>query len=141
MFEKDLHSGSLRLEELPSTIRVIRSGPSVENSITKHRDKAEIIASILEVTSSSGATRNKIAYKSFLSYKILRKYLSFMLEKGLIEARVEKKNPASFISTDRGRRRTGNNNGKVVDLKNIDMPFLNVIAEKDDLVAPESIRL
>jgi hypothetical protein len=26
------------------------------------------------------------------------------LKKGLIEARVEKKNPASFISTDRGRR-------------------------------------
>jgi polyhydroxyalkanoate synthase len=31
-----------------------------------------------------------------------------------------------------------NNNDKVVDLKNVDMPFLNVIAEKDDLVAPES---
>ena len=33
---------------------------------------------------------------------------------------------------------TANNSGKLVDLKNFDMPFLNVIAEKDDLVAPES---
>jgi polyhydroxyalkanoate synthase subunit PhaC len=31
-----------------------------------------------------------------------------------------------------------NSEGKVVDLMNINIPFLNVIAEKDDLVAPES---
>ena len=29
-------------------------------------------------------------------------------------------------------------NGKVVNLKNITMPFLNVVAQKDDLVAPSS---
>ena len=67
---EELHSGSLKLEELRSTIAVVRSDPSVENSITKHRDKAQIIASILELTSSSGATRRKIAYKSFLSYNL-----------------------------------------------------------------------
>jgi predicted transcriptional regulator len=104
--KKDFHSGFLRLEGLSFTIAVVvRPAPSVENSITKHRDKAQIIASILEVTSSSGTTRKKIAYKSFLSYKLLRKYLSFMLEKGLIETRQEKRNSISFfISTDRGRR-------------------------------------
>jgi len=31
-----------------------------------------------------------------------------------------------------------NSDGKIVNLRNIDMPFLNVIAEKDDLVAPAS---
>ena len=34
---------------------------------------------------------------------------------------------------------TANNSGKLVDLKNFDMPFLNVIAEKDDLIAPASV--
>ena len=29
-------------------------------------------------------------------------------------------------------------NGKIVNLKNITMPFLNVVAQKDDLVAPSS---
>jgi polyhydroxyalkanoate synthase len=29
-------------------------------------------------------------------------------------------------------------NGKIVNLKNITMPFLNVVAQKDDLVAPIS---
>jgi predicted transcriptional regulator len=103
--KKDFHSGSLRLEGLPSTITVVvRPDPSIENSIAKHRDKAQIIASILVVTSSSGATRKKIVYKSFLSYKLLHKYLSFMLEKCSIETRQEKRNSTSFISTDRGRR-------------------------------------
>ena len=34
---------------------------------------------------------------------------------------------------------TANNSGKLVDLKNFDMPFLNVIVEKDDLIAPASV--
>ncbi len=31
-----------------------------------------------------------------------------------------------------------NNNDKIIDLKNINMPFLNIVADKDDLVAPRS---
>jgi predicted transcriptional regulator len=105
MFAKHgFHSGTLKLQGLRSTIGIVRSDSRIENSITKHRDKAEIIASILQVTSSYGATRKKIAYKSYISYKLLRKYLSFMLEKGLIETREEKSNSTSFVSTDRGRR-------------------------------------
>lgn len=58
--KKDFHSGFLRLEGLSSTIAVVvRPAPSVENSITKHRDKAQIIASILEVTSSSGGYKEE----------------------------------------------------------------------------------
>ena len=101
---EELQLGYLKLEKWHSKIGVDRWGPSVQNSITKHRDKVEIIAAILEITASSGATNTKIAYRSLLSYKMLRKYLLFMLEKGLIEIREEKKKSTSFISTDRGRR-------------------------------------
>lgn len=31
-----------------------------------------------------------------------------------------------------------NGNNKIVNLKNITMPFLNIVAQKDDLVAPTS---
>lgn len=55
MFRKDgFHSGSLKSEELRSTIAVVRSDLSVDISITKHRDKAQIIASILEVQGLQG---------------------------------------------------------------------------------------
>jgi poly(3-hydroxyalkanoate) synthetase len=36
---------------------------------------------------------------------------------------------------------SNNSEGKIIDLRNIDMPFLNVIAEKDDLVAPASSKI
>ncbi|MFL6349468.1 MAG: class III poly(R)-hydroxyalkanoic acid synthase subunit PhaC, partial [Nitrososphaeraceae archaeon] len=31
-----------------------------------------------------------------------------------------------------------NDNGKMVSLKNVTMPFLNIVAQNDDLVAPSS---
>lgn len=31
-----------------------------------------------------------------------------------------------------------NNSDKVVNLRNIDMPFLNIVAKRDDLVDPRS---
>ena len=103
---EELQSGSLKLDRWHSKMGgADRKNSYVENSNSKHRDKAEIIASILEITASSGATNTKIAYRAFLSYKILQKYLLFMLEKGLIEIREgEKKTTTSFISTDKGRR-------------------------------------
>ena len=33
---------------------------------------------------------------------------------------------------------SNNNNDTIINLKNINMPFLNIVAEKDDLVAPSS---
>jgi polyhydroxyalkanoate synthase len=35
-----------------------------------------------------------------------------------------------------GERRANNNFDTVVNLRNIDMPFLNIVAKRDDLVAP-----
>jgi predicted transcriptional regulator len=47
-----------------------------------------IIAHILSTindSGSDGANKTSIMYKSFLSYAQLKEYLSFMVEKGLIE--------------------------------------------------------
>ena len=34
-----------------------------------------------------------------------------------------------------------NNSDVIINLTNMNMPFLNIVAEKDDLVAPEQARL
>lgn len=47
-----------------------------------------IIAQMLSTINESdakGATKTSIMYKSFLSYEQLKEYLSFLLEKGLID--------------------------------------------------------
>lgn len=47
-----------------------------------------IIAQMLSTINESdakGATKTSIMYKSFLSYAQLKEYLSFLLEKGLID--------------------------------------------------------
>ena len=72
----------------------------------KNRDRTEIIAAILEVTSSGyRATNTKIIYQSFVSYTMLQEYLSFMMEKGLIEIEEQdKQRTLSIVSTQKGRR-------------------------------------
>ena len=52
------------------------------------RGRYQIIAEILSVINESntkGVTRTSIMYKAFLSHAQLKEYLSFLLEKGLIE--------------------------------------------------------
>ena len=72
----------------------------------KNRDRTEIIVAILEVTSSGyRATNTKIIYQSFVSYTMLQEYLSFMMEKGLIEIEEQdKQRTLSIVSTQKGRR-------------------------------------
>lgn len=41
--------------------------------------------SIINDASTEGANKTSIMYKAFLSYAQLKEYLSFMLEKGLVE--------------------------------------------------------
>jgi predicted transcriptional regulator len=41
--------------------------------------------SIINESDAKGAARTSIMYKSFLSYTQLKEYLSFLLEKGLID--------------------------------------------------------
>jgi len=44
----------------------------------------EIIGSILETANGSSITMTEILYKTYLSHSILKKYLSFLLERGLV---------------------------------------------------------
>jgi predicted transcriptional regulator len=53
-----------------------------------YRGRHQIIAKMLNIINESdakGATKTSIMYKSFLSYAQLKEYLSFLLEKGLID--------------------------------------------------------
>lgn len=53
-----------------------------------YRGSYLIIAQMLSTINESdakGATKTSIMYKSFLSYEQLKEYLSFLLEKGLID--------------------------------------------------------
>jgi predicted transcriptional regulator len=82
--------------------------------IMKYRSKNDIIGHILEAVNSSGdngLTKTKLMYTVFLSYASLQKYLSVLLEKGLIKEQhkelEEKQNQRSsfyyYRITDKGR--------------------------------------
>jgi predicted transcriptional regulator len=54
----------------------------------KNRSRTEIIALILEIANNNdGVNKTKIMYNAFLSYPQLKQYLSFLLEKQLIDYR------------------------------------------------------
>ena len=57
----------------------------------KHRTQEEIAALILETVanSNSGATQTRIMYEAYLSYVQLKRFLSSLLERGLIEYQKE----------------------------------------------------
>jgi predicted transcriptional regulator len=51
--------------------------------LSKYRDRLQIIASILSIT-SSGAKKTRIMYQANLSYKLLCQYLNDVLDAGLV---------------------------------------------------------
>jgi predicted transcriptional regulator len=71
----------------------------------KNRSKTEIINQVLGAAatngkdSSSGATKTQIMYKSFLSFDQLNRYLSLLLENGLLNYN---KKTAKYKVTDKG---------------------------------------
>jgi predicted transcriptional regulator len=53
-----------------------------------YRGRQQIIAKMLNIINASdakGTTRTSIMYKAFLSHAQLKEYLSFLVEKGLID--------------------------------------------------------
>ena len=50
----------------------------------KNRSRTEIVSSILDAA-NGGANKTKIMYKAFLSYGLLREYLSLLMENNLLE--------------------------------------------------------
>ena len=49
-----------------------------------YRDKMEIISRVLEAA-NGGASKIRIMYQALLSYKQMKEYVNFLVEKGLIE--------------------------------------------------------
>ena len=68
----------------------------------KHRAEEEIAALILEaVVNTKRATQTIIMYKAYLSYAQLKRFLSSMFERGLIDYAKEDR---LYTITDKGRR-------------------------------------
>jgi predicted transcriptional regulator len=51
----------------------------------KYRSRSEIITSILEVTNGNRVKITEIQFKTYLSYKLVREYLVYLLQCDLIE--------------------------------------------------------
>jgi predicted transcriptional regulator len=51
----------------------------------KYRSRSEIITSILEVTNGNRIRITEIQFKTYLSYKLVREYLVYLLQCDLIE--------------------------------------------------------
>ena len=51
----------------------------------KYRSRTDVMAAILEATTSGKATRSSIYNKSFLNYERFRAIMSFLIEKEFIE--------------------------------------------------------
>jgi len=49
------------------------------------RERLEIMAEILEITSHGGATKTSIVYKANLNFTIVQRYLRHLESKGIIE--------------------------------------------------------
>jgi predicted transcriptional regulator len=67
----------------------------------KHRCKTDILATILEAAASGEVPKSKIFYNSFLTYQRLRKYMTPLIEGGLIEC-VDYKDNRLYKTTEKG---------------------------------------
>ena len=65
--------------------------------MTKYRDRLGIIADILEVA-RDGAKKTRIMYMANLSYTLLTRYMSDVLDRGL----VKKETGKTYMLTDKG---------------------------------------
>ena len=50
----------------------------------KYRSREEILSTILKVVSEGGATQSDIMYKASMNFRLLKKYVSFLLINGLL---------------------------------------------------------
>jgi predicted transcriptional regulator len=67
----------------------------------KHRCKADIFAVILETAASGQVQKSKIYYNSFLTYQRLKRYLSLLIEAGLIQ-HFDYKDNRVYKTTEKG---------------------------------------
>lgn len=68
----------------------------------KYRSRTEIVALILSAANNEeGATKTRLMYKSFLSYTQIIEYLTFLVERELIEYQEGIRN---YRTTNKGKR-------------------------------------
>jgi predicted transcriptional regulator len=67
----------------------------------KHRCKADIFAVILETAASGQVQKSKIYYNSFLTYQRLKRYMSLLIEAGLIQ-HFDYKDNRLYKTTEKG---------------------------------------
>jgi len=65
-----------------------------------YRRRLDIIADILYVVGKEGAKKTQIMYQANLSYKVLTKYLTEVIEAGLIRLQREKR---CYVLTSKGK--------------------------------------
>jgi predicted transcriptional regulator len=51
----------------------------------KYRSRTDIVGLILEAANGGGATKTKIMYIAFLSYNLMKEYLTLLAENDLLE--------------------------------------------------------
>ena len=67
----------------------------------KHRCKADIFAVILETAASGQVQKSKIYYNSFLTYQRLKRYMSLLIDAGLIQ-HFDYKDNRVYRTTEKG---------------------------------------
>ncbi|MFT4311118.1 MAG: winged helix-turn-helix domain-containing protein [Candidatus Woesearchaeota archaeon] len=72
--------------------------------MNKKRGRLEIIQDVLlAIRDKVGVVKQThILYKSNLSHQMLTEYLNYLIDKGLIEEKVDKKSKKHFILTQKG---------------------------------------
>ncbi|HXW12173.1 MAG TPA: winged helix-turn-helix domain-containing protein [Nitrososphaeraceae archaeon] len=58
---------------------------------SSNRSKHEIFSDILRAIDNDETTMNEIMFKTYISYFLLKKYLTFLIQQGLIGYRKEEK--------------------------------------------------
>ena len=69
-------------------------------SLGSYRSRLDIIADMLHVVSEGGAKKTQIMYQANLSYKVLTKYLTEVIEACLVRLQREKR---CYVLTSKGK--------------------------------------
>jgi len=73
-----------------------------EGKLGWRRGAIDILMDML-IVASKEASKTDIVYKTNLNFNVVKKYLDFLLRKGLIEADGVQRNRKSYRTTDKGR--------------------------------------
>lgn len=69
--------------------------------LTKNRNKADIVARILEAANGNEVIKTKILYDAFLSYSQIKEYIPLLIESDLLQFRPDNQ---TYKTTEKGLR-------------------------------------